>query len=231
LFESSGNLPRAFRPLLITTDENYENRGEWSLMYDNSAVMGYVHFQLKTWQQFNESLLEHERFGLYLNKSAGADMQNIAGEGSSESEKVNQVVQYIRTHYKWDGTYSQVATRKFNEFMKTKTGSSAELNLLLVNLLRLNGISCDPVLIRTSDLGKPEKMYPVKNQFNHIIAAAHIGGKIYVFDVTGDDPARINKLDLGTEGWIVSRSNPGWIQTNLPEKSGIQEESVPMFNL
>ncbi len=231
LFESSGNLPRAFRPLLITTDEDYESRGEWSLMYDNSAVMGYVHFQLKTWQQFNESLLEHDRFGMYLNKSAGADMQNIAGEGASDIEKVNQIVQFIRTRYKWDGTYSQVATRKFNEFMKTKTGSSAELNLLLVNLLRLNGITSDPLLIRTSDLGKPEKMYPVKNQFNHIIATAEIGGKNYVFDVTGDDPARINKLDLGTEGWIVSRSNPGWIQTSLPEKSVIQEENVPMFNL
>jgi transglutaminase-like putative cysteine protease len=158
-------------------------------------------------------------------------MHRIADEGASDAEKVNKVVQYVRSNYKWDGTYTHMATQKFNEFIKTRTGSSAEMNLLLVNLLRLNGITSDPVLIRTSDLGNPERLFPVKNQFNHLIASAQIGGKVYVFDVTGEDAGRLNKLDMGTEGWIVSRSNPGWIQTNPPEKLGTPSDSAPSFNL
>ena len=63
LFESSGNLPRMFRPLLLTTHENFEERGEWSMMQDRSEFIGYVHFRLKTWSQFNDNLLAHDRFG------------------------------------------------------------------------------------------------------------------------------------------------------------------------
>lgn len=231
LFESSGNLPRAFRPLLITTDDDYENRGEWELMFDNSSVSGYIHFRLKTWQQFNESLLEHDRFGMYLNKSAGQGMHLIAGSESTDGEKAFKVVQYVRSQYKWDGTYSQMATQNFNEFMKTKTGSSAELNLILVNLLRQNGIASDPVLIRTSDLGKPEKMYPVKNQFNHVIASAQIGNDLYLFDATGEGPGALNILDMGTDGLVIGRTGPGWVQTQKPETKALQNEEIPFFNL
>ena len=123
------------------------------------------------------------------------------------------VYQYVRRNYHWDGQYSLYASQDQKKFAEQRTGSSAEINLTLVNLLRNAGINSDPLLIRTKDLGMPEKMFPVKDQFNHVIAWAEIGGVEYLLDATGEssDPGRLNKLDIGTEGWLVRTENLRWI--------------------
>jgi hypothetical protein len=234
LFESSGNLPKAFRPLILTTHKDYETRGEWQLMHDRSAIIGYVQFRLKTWSQFNAILLEHERFGQYLIKNAGGTRlyDSIARGSTSKQELLSAIYNYVRYNYKWDGQFSLYASQDFNKFIGKRTGSSADLNLLLVNLLRQNGIHCDPLLIRTSDLGMPEKMYPVKGQFNHVIALAEIGGVEYLLDATSSssDMNKLNKPDIGTLGWIVREDNPGWIDIFLTEGKGGNEE-LPVFRL
>jgi len=231
LFESSGNLPRMFRPLLLTTHDGYEDKGEWGMMR-SSEYIGYVHFRLKTWMQFNEKLLAHEKFGQYLEKSPGR-LDALASQNADEVQKVNSVYQYVKRSFTWNGVYSQYAGQDFRDFLEKRTGSSAELNLILVNLFRQQGIKSDPVLIRTSDQGIPEKMYPVKDQFNHVIATAEIGGKVYLFDATSNSGElnKLNKLDIGTEGWVVRKDNPGWIQTFETGKEIEVDEDIPVFHL
>jgi hypothetical protein len=231
LFESSGNLPRAFRPLLLTTHDDYEYHGDMQAMSDHSGYIGYIHFRLKTWPQFNNALLENEKFGQYLQKSVGK--ANALPETANELERVNAVYSFVKENFTWNGEYASLASQDFRKFLESKKGSSAELNLILVNLFRQYGIQSDPVLIRTSDLGMPEKMYPVKNQFNHVIASAEIGGKTYLFDVTSNSDAlnRLNKLDLGTAGWVVRKDNPGWIETFVVGKNFEVNDDVPLFRM
>ncbi len=235
LFESSGNLPRSFMPLLLTTYKDYDRQSEWSLMHNNSVYIGYVHYRLKTWSQYNKELLNDERFGQYLIKSPGVAnlSDSLADKRYTELERVHAVYHYVRDKFKWNGQFSSAATQDFKEFMKTKTGSSAEMNLILVNLLRQNGIRSNPIMIRTADRGKPEKMYPVKDEFNHVIASAEIGGSTYLFDATSDSPElnRLNKADLGTEGWIVNNDNPGWLEIFSAEGKKDAIDELPIFRL
>ena len=234
LFESSGNLPRAFRPLVITTHEDYETRGAWELMYDRFAVTGFVQFRMKTWSQFNANLIVNERFGQYLIKNAGGERLNdsITRGSTSSQELLNAIFNYVRNYYNWNGQFSLYASQDFFRFIKARTGSSAEINLMLVNLLLQNGIKSDPLLIRTADMGMPEKMYPVKGQFNHVIALAEIDGVTYLLDATSgsSDLNKLNKLDIGTQGWIVRENNPGWIDIFSAEGKDENEE-VPVFRL
>lgn len=230
LFESAGNLPRMFRPLLLTTRDNYDDLSQHEMLYGNREFIGYIHYRMKTWSQFNENLLEHQRFGGFLQKSPGR-LDAVSATGD-ELQKVNSVYQYVKRNYKWNGEYSHLAQQDFKYFMENKTGSSAELNLLLVSLFRQQGIKSDPVLIRTAGLGKPEKLFPVKDQFNHVIASAEIGGKRYLFDATSNSNElnKLNRANIGTEGWIVSNDNPGWIEifSSVQEKT---DEDFPGFNL
>jgi hypothetical protein len=231
LFESAGNLPRMFRPLLLTTHERYEEMSEMDLHSDREFI-GYVHFRLKTWSQYSEYLLNHEKFGQYLQKSAGrADLIN--NQGADELHKVNAVYQLVKSKFTWNGEYSQFAQQDFKDFLEKKTGSSAELNLILVNLFRQQGFKSYPVLIRTADLGMPEKLYPVKDQFNHVIASVEIGGKLYMFDATSrsNELNKLNKLDIGTDGWIVRQDNPGWIRIYAAEQEFKADDEVPVFEL
>jgi len=224
LFESSGNLPRSFRRLLLTTRNDYETRGEWTLMHDRTAIPGYIHFRLKTWSQFNAVLLDHERFGKYLMKYApvGQLKDSIGSESRDEAKRLVSVYQYIKNNFRWNGELNMYANQEFKDFIRNRTGSSAEINLMLVNLLRHAGLKADPLLVRTKDLGMPEKMYPVKNQFNHVIAVAEIRGKQFLLDATSNSPdlKKLNQKDIGTQGWIVREKDPGWIEIFSQEDPG-----------
>jgi hypothetical protein len=234
LFESSGNLPRSFRPLLLTTADDYDERGEWSLMFDRTAIPGYVHFKLKTWSEFNTNLLEQDRFGGYLRKNKGGInlIDSITRGSTDENSRLAAVFSYVLRNFRWNGEFSMNAGQKFEEFLRSGRGSSGEINLLLVNLLQRAGIKADPLLVRTNDLGAPETMYPVKNQFNHVIAVADINGTQVLLDATSGttDLKMLNRRDIGTQGWIVRETNPGWIDIYSPDGLKPKTEG-PMFKL
>jgi hypothetical protein len=235
LFESSGNLPRSFRPLLYTVRDDYETRGEWSLMHDRSAYLGYVHFRLKTWTQFNEKLLESERFGRFLLRHYGGTqlIDSLMAGNPDGREKMQAVYEFVRKSFSWNGEYAAVAGQDFDDFLRKRSGTSAELNLLLVNMLQHIGMQADPVLIRTSNLGIPEKLYPVKDQFNHVIVAVQVAGEQYLLDVTSNSPGynELNVLDIGTQGWIVSNNNPGWLEIYAPGRGKEKKGEQPLFRL
>jgi hypothetical protein len=121
--------------------------------------------------------------------------------------------------------------QSFDNFLRQQKGSSAEINLLLVNMLQRAGIKADPLLVRTNDLGAPETMYPIRNQFNHVIAVAEIYGTQLLLDATSETPdvRKLNKKDIGTQGWIVRETNPGWIDIFSPK--GNQPVTESSFNL
>jgi transglutaminase-like putative cysteine protease len=234
LFESSGILPRSFRPLLLTTVDDYDEQGEWLLMQDRTKIPGYVHYRLKTWTQFNQNLLQQKRFGKYLFKTAWGNsfIDSIAHRNLDPETRMALIYGYIVRTFKWDGEYSMFASRSFDDFLREKKGSSAEINLLLVNMLQRAGIKADPLLVRTNDLGAPETMYPVRYQFNHVIAFAEINGSQILLDATSGttDVRMLNKKDIGTQGWVVSETSPGWIEIFSP-KGNTPEEMESVFKL
>ncbi|MBN2348602.1 MAG: DUF3857 and transglutaminase domain-containing protein [Bacteroidales bacterium] len=214
LFESSGNLPPDFRPLLYTTLDDYNKRSKFDPYFTND-IAGYVHYRLETYQELNDRLLKSKLFGFQLVKHLDCpEMEdNIVQPGMTDLQKMISVYDYVKTTMKWDGIYADDLQRDLSETFKEKTGHSGEVNMVLINLLRRTGLKANPVLIRTNDMGQPETVYPVNNQFNHVIAEVTIGGEMYLLDAI--DPARpyniINEKDMYTHGWLVTKENYGWI--------------------
>jgi transglutaminase-like putative cysteine protease len=231
LFESSGNLPRMFWPLLHTTRDDYDSRSEWQLMRDPMADPMYVHYRLKTWDQYNDRLLNNARFGGYLitNRGGTALIDSITLGSRTPSARMAAVYRYMQRNFTWNGVYDMLAGDDFDDFLKRGTGSSAQLNLLLVNLLQRAGIQAEPLLVRTNDLGQPQKMYPIRYQFNHVIATAEVEGTRVMLDLTSgsSDLSRLNRKDINTEAWIVSSDVQGWVEIY---QEGTREGEEPVSN-
>jgi len=134
-----------------------------------------------------------------------------------EEERIRTVYDHVVTHYKWNGNYRSFPEKRFGKLLETTGGSSAELNLLLINLLRASGLKADPVLVSTRSHGKIRKEYPILRQFNQVIACVQAGDELVFLDAT--DPLKpmgvLDPEDYNEEGFRLIRGASSWVP--LPE--------------
>jgi hypothetical protein len=221
LFESSGRLPWIFRPLIYTTLDDYETSTRWEL-YHSFRNTGYVHYKLDTWPEMNEKLLESDRFGMQLLKHIDyiPVFDSILPGKNSAREKMIAIYDFVRTSMTWNKQFTVYLDNGLAKPFNKKEGTSSEINMIMVYLLRRAGLDVYPVLLRTNDLGMPETVYPAHNQFNHVIAMVKIGGETHLLDaIDAGRPYNIlPEKDLYTKGWIVSKDDYGWLNL-FPNKT------------
>jgi len=219
LYLADGNYPFYYRRILATAREDYDWQNSRQSYYN--SFIGYVAYWLPTWEEATKRWLDSEMFGKRLIKAV--DFKPVLDKinpDASEMDKVKGVYQYVRDNIQWDGTYSMYADQDLNTVMKKKIGTSGEINLLLIDLLRHAGINANPVLLRTKDIGRPENVYPVFGQFNHVIALVESYGQSLYLDASGKNSSFTN-LDWNVDnalGFLVVKDNYKWVDVVESQK-------------
>jgi hypothetical protein len=183
---------------------------------------GMQHNYTTTWEKINEELLRDEDFGLQLNR--GGFMKDkalkIKAAFSNPVEQMAAAHAYIRNTMKWDGRNRMYVTSSLKNAFDAAAGSSSDINLMLVAMLREMGIASDPVILSTRNNGIVHPAQIMVNQFNYVIASATIADKTYLLDAT-DKLCNHNMLPprcINGEGRIISESKPGWIDINSAQR-------------
>jgi hypothetical protein len=175
-----------------------------------------------TWEKINEDLLDDDEFGLQLNK--GGIFKDVAPvlklSGKSPEALMKLSFEHIRNTMKWDGRYRIYVTQGLRNAYDKKAGSSSDINLMLVALMRELGLDADPVILSTRSNGMVHPAQIMLGQFNYVIASAKIGDKTYLLDATEKNcpytvlPERC----INGQGRIISATRPGWIDINPSQK-------------
>ncbi len=141
---------------------------------------------MTTWKEVNRELYGRSDFGrqLKIKIDECQDFINTSLNGKTELEKVQLIHHYVSGNLAWDGINSLIADGGIKNLWKKKTGNSAEINLLLVNLLREAGLQAYPMLVSERGHGRVNKNQPFINQFNSVYAAVFVGDKKYYLDAT-----------------------------------------------
>jgi hypothetical protein len=216
--DRSFGLPFYYRTILDAAQTDY---GSWTpnRLYYN-RFNGYILYWLPTWEEFNQTWLKDERIGGRFIKSF--DYKPIVDTTTTMDDnglkKAETIFGYVKSNIRWNGIYSMYATNNLNKILDKKTGNSGEVNILLISLLKKAGIETDPVLVRTRNLGRIENMYPVSEQFNHIIAQVTVDGKKYYMDACApsDTFRKLPWTVNNAYGWILKKDNYGWTEINNP---------------
>lgn len=219
LLRSEGILPPFYKPLLLSVEEDFEDMTRQQIRFEIEPA-GYIHYRLENWVQMNNQYLNSERFGRAMMKHINyiPIFEEIITESMSANEKLNAITGYVRSHVLWNGMYDSHVRRDLNEVLTSGEGSSSELNFLLLTLLKRAGLEVAPVLVKTVDQGRVEEVYPVWKQFNHVQALVTLDNKQLLIDLTVADKKR--GLPVNPEGWIVKKTNFGWINIIEPIKRG-----------
>jgi hypothetical protein len=122
---------------------------------------------------------------------------------------------YVRQNMKWNEYDNIWALDGVKSAWKDKKGTSGEINLILVNLLKDAGLKAHPVLISSREHGRVNTFNPTTRQFNKVMAYVDIDKHAYVLDATEKfTPSRLIPLDaLASEGLVIEKPETfewGW---------------------
>ena len=176
-----------------------------------------------SWKETATRLHERQDFGRYYTKKsnyAKAWREFSAGlaEVATRAEIITAAYEFVNRRVSWDGEYHIVASQSPNRVLDEGRGHSADLNMLLLALLREAGVEAHPLLVSLRNTGKPVELYPMLDQFSHLMVYLPGGEGPQLLDA--GDPARPAGLPreraLNHRGWVVHPDEPRWIDLDAP---------------
>ncbi|RYZ20791.1 MAG: DUF3857 domain-containing protein [Chitinophagaceae bacterium] len=138
-----------------------------------------------TWEEKAKELLKSESFGEKLDNNNGylSDVMRTLKRDTKEAT-ARAVFAYVRDNFVCDGQQGLYLRTSVKDVFKNRKGSVAELNLLLVTMLRYADIKADPLMLSTRSNGTVFTTYPMLSRFNYIIATADIDGRPVYLDAS-----------------------------------------------
>ena len=132
-------------------------------------------------------MLEYEDFGKQLSTNNGwmnDDIKPILANSVSQLDKAKKIFAYVRDNFVCTDHSALYSSQNLKNVLKSKKGNVAEINLLLVAMLRHENIIADPIILSTREHGLTYQLYPVMNRFNYVTCQAVIDGKTYHLDAS-----------------------------------------------
>ena len=170
-----------------------------------------------TWPKVIKALLEDEDFGSQLKRNLPrtADLDLLLAKVTDPYQKMVIIHDYVKRNMEWNEYFGIWALDGVRSAWKEKKGTSGEINLILVNLLKDAELDVQPVLVSTRDNGAVNVGIPGYEQFNKVMAYVEIGKKTYVLDATNKfAPVDLVPSDVVySEGLLIgklSSSKWGW---------------------
>jgi hypothetical protein len=220
----------AMRPeSFITTMDDYLSSIKMQLR--GTRPNGGYEPYLADWKTVAESMWEDENFGKKVKRKGSYEAANIAlqmplDNATTPESKVKIIYDFVREKMEWDGSHSLYAFQALEKAFEQKKGSLAEINLLLVALLKANGLEAHPLLTSTRDHGATFDNYPILSQFNYVLAHVKLGEKDIILDATNPylPMGTINEDALNSQGWLVNPALPVWV----PIKANVSASALMM---
>jgi hypothetical protein len=207
----------------ITTLDDYYNKVEIQFSgYAESGSMA-VERVLQTWDKFVEELLDSRGFGKRIDETSTVrDLtEQIIGTAATPEAKIQAIYQWITNSITWSNVNTDFSTQTVDETIEAKKGSSADITMLLISMLRAAGVQSDPVILSTRDNGMIQDLYPIIAQFNYIVARVTVGKKTMYLDAT--NPLRPMELlpakVLGVKALVIQPNAVEWVRLQSPVRS------------
>ena len=195
---------------------DYVTKLEFELKGENYPNQPYKQ-HMGTWASLNKSFLESNSYSDEL-KHTGymKDELGVIAAAESNEAKVTMLLSLIKTQVDWNGSYSKYITSTLRSAWNDKSGSTGDINMMIVAGLRELGFTSDPVLISTRGHGMIKEPFAISNQFNSVLAYVDLGEGYLLLDGTDRylPTGAIPKKCLNGKGWRVSDTSWGWVNLN-----------------
>ena len=185
---------------------------------------------LSSWGELGADLYESGLFGeQYTKRVHHKRVLEAAAPALRETEGARETIEaayrFVADAITDNGAYGYFADKNLDAVLKAGTGSEAEMSLMLIAILRAEGLPADPVLLSSRSHGKPYPFYPMLRQFDRMIVRTEVDGEPLFLDLAEATTRPVGLLRhdaLNGVGWRVADKHSEWIKLPSPT----QKETV-----
>ena len=173
--------------------------------------------EMEGWESFGD---QYRRAGKF-NQLWAAFSPLLAPGGEPAEAVAEKALRFVTEQMKWTGEHRFTLEKSLDDAFARKSGSSAELNLALVALLRKANLDAVPMLLSTRSNGATYPQYPFREQFNSVVAFVRQGQGGLLLDATHPylPVGQLNTEHCNGGGWLVDSKKPDWTDLIAPEMS------------
>ncbi|QXP61216.1 DUF3857 domain-containing protein [Olleya sp. HaHaR_3_96] len=148
------------------------------------GIDGNIESYATNWDRVTTTIYQSEDFGGQLNKNNyfEDDINKLVSSAKTNSEKINLIFNHVKSKVKVNGYVGYMSEKGVKQAYKEGSGNVADINLMLVEMLRHSGVNANPVLISTKDNGVP--FFPTRSGFNYVICAVEGPDSILLLDAS-----------------------------------------------
>ncbi len=221
------NIPALIEETYVNEMDNYRTAIYYELSSINWPNEPIKYFS-KSWEDVTKTIRKKHVFGDELNKTTyfKDDLAKIIVEsGGNKNQILANIFEFVKQKVKWNGVYQKYSYNGVRKAYKDGSGSAADINFILISMLREASINANPVLISTRDHGVP--VFPTIKGFNYVIVAVEIENNMFLLDATEEYsiPNVMPLRDLNGRGRLVRKDGASnWVNltpTQLSETNSI----------
>lgn len=212
------NVPALRNEGFVENTSIYATRMEFELLGITVPGSTYKSFA-QSWDDVRKNLKEHEKFGDYLKiKTPFLDALNAMDFSSmNKVEKARAVYSVLKNAVKWNKWFTLYAEHSPASRIKEGTATNAEMNFLLIAMLKHVGVECTPMLVKYRANGPI--LTPTADDLSTFIVA-----------FTGDDGG-LYFLDSASAYGDVNVLHPALLGYGVLYDPTIVENPSPVYNL
>ncbi len=181
-----------------------------------------------TWEDVSKSIYNIDSFGNELNRDNyfEDDLNSLINGVTNPQEKVVKIFSFVLNKMNWNNYNGFYTNEGVKNAYKKGTGNVADINLILVAMLRKANLNANPVLVSTKSHGMP--LFPTRNGFNYVIAAVDLPGGTLLLDATNKD-AEIGVLKPNVMNWqgriITNGGGSDWVSL-VPKQQAVKSAMI-----
>lgn len=196
---TSKNIPALNKEEFVDNIDNYLGAIQNELETKRFPDMPVVDYA-RTWEGVAATIYKNKNFGdeIKIRNYYSKDLNGLLLHINTPVERLNVIFKYVQNKMNWNKVMGYYADKGVEKAYESKTGNVAEINFMLISMLKTAGIIANPVLVSTIENGIP--VFPNRTVFNYVIAVAEIDGQKILLDATNKFTTS-NVLPLNLLNW------------------------------
>jgi len=205
----------------INSVEDFKTEVYNQLVYVNFTGSPSRRFN-NTWEKVAGEIRDHSAIGKQRLNGEMKKAVDVVIDGMEDPlEKTKAIYAFVADRISWNGLHFLISEQGIRDTFENNEGNSADINLMLHEMLKHAGINAHFAFISTKDHGEVITNYPIIQQFNHIVVIVELNEQKFLLDATeGERALEMPPIkDLYRNVFMVKEDSFSWLRSAPSIKS------------